>query len=80
MTGRRDASPCREITGVFCATCQKVCGFENVEQHTETTTFALACGHLVMLQPGAACGLDVQADTIIVYPNRADLPTRQGVR
>lgn len=42
-------------------------------------TFTLTCGHTVMLQPGAAYGLDVKADAIIVYPNREDFPTRRGV-
>ena len=75
----RDANLSREISGVFCTTCQKVFGFENVEQHAVAMTFTLTCGHAVMLQPGAAYGLDVKADAIIVYPNREDLPTRRGV-
>ena len=70
--------PAKEITGVHCATCQKVGDVERVETHAATTTFVLACGHLVTLLSGVACGLDVQADAIILYPNQADLPTQQG--
>jgi len=73
----RDASLSREISGVFCTTCQKVCGFENVERRASVMLFTLRCGHSATLQPGAAYGLDVQADAIIIYPNREDLPTRR---
>jgi hypothetical protein len=70
--------PSKEITGVQCATCRVVRGVERVETHADTTTFTLACGHTVTLQPGTECGMHVTADSIIVYPNRADLPARQG--
>ena len=73
----RDASPSREVTAVYCATRQNVCGFKNVEQHAFVMTFTLTCSHTVTLQPGTAYGLDVKADSIIVYPNRADLPSRR---
>jgi hypothetical protein len=68
----------KEITGVQCATCRVVRGVERVEAHAAATTFTLACGHAVVLLSGAACGLDVREDHIILYPNRADLQVRQG--
>jgi len=68
----------KEITRVHCATCQGVRPVERVETHAATTTFTLACGHAVVLLSGAACGLDVRDDHIILYPNRADLQVRQG--
>lgn len=79
MRIRRPARPSKEITGAFCATCQRVRGVKEVEtQATTTVTFTLTCGHAVTLLSWDACGLDVQADAIILYPNRADVPVRQG--
>ena len=74
----RTMSASKDISGVYCATCHVVRGAERVETSAEATTFTLACGHTVTLRSGVTCGLDVHADTIIVYPNRADLPTRRG--
>lgn len=67
----------REITGVFCTTCQKISDVKEIETHTMMTTFALRCGHTVTLMPGAICRLDVQADMITLHPNRTDLLVRQ---
>jgi hypothetical protein len=78
MRIRRPVRPAQEITGALCATCRAVRDVERVEPAAETTTFTLVCGHTVTLTPGAVCRLDVQADAIILYLNRADLPVRQG--
>ena len=71
----RDACQSREISKVFCTTCRVVPGVERVESHAAMTTFSLVCGHAVTLLSGTACALDVRTDTIILYPNRADLLT-----
>ncbi len=74
----RDASPSREITAVYCATCQGVHGVERVETQATITTFTLTCAHAVTLLSGMACALDVHEDQIVIYPNREDLPTRRA--
>lgn len=71
--------PSQDITGAFCATCQAVRGVERVEPQAGNAMFLLTCGHTIALTPGLTYRLDVQADVIILYPTRAELPIRQGV-
>lgn len=71
--------PSKEITNVFCSSCQRVCDVEQVEIQAEMPTFTLTCGHEVILWPGAMCRLSVQTDAIILYPHQNDLPVQPGV-
>ena len=76
MRRPRTSDPTGQIAGVFCAACKAVRNIQEVESHTAATRFSLTCGHRVILLAGAFCGLDVQRDSITVYPNRKNLPTR----
>lgn len=77
MRIRRHRRQSREITAVFCTTCQTVRDVEQVEIQAELPTFTFTCGHTVTLWPGVMCRLSVQADAVILYPNQADLLVRQ---
>ena len=71
----RYARPAHELNAVHCAACPDVPGIEEMADGTEVATLSLTCGHFATLRLwGGTGGLDVKVDSIVVYPDRADLP------
>jgi hypothetical protein len=79
MRIRRPRRQSKEITAVFCGTCQMVRDVERVEI-LEQPTFIFTCGHTVTLTPGMQYGLNVQASAITLYPDPNDLLVQRGAK